>query len=101
MILISTAILRHPWLHQFFVEIWWLAAIIFVSPTDLLVWNHGVFTPQELEHQDLEEVRFMVDVNLMGTFHLIKAALPAMKQRARATKLPASISIMSSQAGQV
>lgn len=76
-------------------------AVEAAGPIDLLVCNHGVFTPQELEHQDIEEVRFMVDVNLMGTFHLIKAALPAMKQRARATKLPASISIMSSQAGQV
>ncbi|XP_010942950.2 3-dehydrosphinganine reductase TSC10A [Elaeis guineensis] len=76
-------------------------AVEAAGPIDLLVCNHGVFTPQELEHQDLEDVRFMVDVNLMGTFHLIKAALPAMKQRARATKLPASISIMSSQAGQV
>ncbi|KAJ8497350.1 hypothetical protein OPV22_007902 [Ensete ventricosum] len=43
----------------------------------------------------------MVEVNLMGTFHLIKAALPAMKQRGKETGLPASIAIMSSQAGQV
>ncbi|THU69515.1 hypothetical protein C4D60_Mb08t15210 [Musa balbisiana] len=71
------------------------------GPVDVLVCNHGVFTPQELEKQDLEEVRFMVEINLMGIFHLIKAALPAMKQRAKATGLPASIAIMSSQAGQV
>ncbi|THU44356.1 hypothetical protein C4D60_Mb02t06550 [Musa balbisiana] len=37
----------------------------------------------------------------MGTFHLIKAALPAMMQRAKESGLPASIAIMSSQAGQV
>jgi 3-dehydrosphinganine reductase len=37
----------------------------------------------------------------MGTFHLIKAALPAMKARTRETRLPGSIAIMSSQAGQV
>ncbi|KAJ6814959.1 putative 3-dehydrosphinganine reductase TSC10A [Iris pallida] len=71
------------------------------GPVDVLICNHGVFTPQELEVQELEEVRFMVEVNLMGTFHLIKAALPAMKRRAKETGLPASIAIMSSQAGQV
>ena len=63
--------------------------------------NHGVFVPQELEKQDMEEVKWMVDINLMGTFHLVKAALPAMKARTRETRLPASIAIMSSQAGQV
>ncbi|XP_009397556.2 3-dehydrosphinganine reductase TSC10A [Musa acuminata AAA Group] len=72
-----------------------------VGPVDVLVCNQGVFVPQELERQSLEEVRFMVEVNLMGTFHLIKAALPAMKQRGKETGLPASIAIMSSQAGQV
>ncbi|CAL9071194.1 unnamed protein product [Musa textilis] len=72
-----------------------------VGPVDVLVCNQGVFVPQELERQSLEEVRFMVEVNLMGTFHLIKAALPAMKQRGKETGLPASIAVMSSQAGQV
>ncbi|KAI4981349.1 hypothetical protein ZWY2020_021834 [Hordeum vulgare] len=71
------------------------------GPVDVLVCNHGVFVPQELEKQDMEEVKWMVDINLMGTFHLIKAALPAMKARTRETSLPASIAIMSSQAGQV
>ncbi|PKA52173.1 11-beta-hydroxysteroid dehydrogenase-like 2 [Apostasia shenzhenica] len=71
------------------------------GPIDVLVCNHGVFVPMELEKLDMEEAKFMVDVNLMGTFHLIKAALPAMKQKARETGLPASIAIMSSQAGQV
>ncbi|RWV82518.1 hypothetical protein GW17_00055980, partial [Ensete ventricosum] len=68
---------------------------------DVLVCNHGVFLPQDLDRQSLEEIRFTVEVNLMGTFHLIKAALPAMKQRAKESGLPASIAIMSSQAGQV
>jgi 3-dehydrosphinganine reductase len=49
----------------------------------------------------MEEIKWMVDINLMGTFHLIKAALPAMKARTRETRLPGSIAIMSSQAGQV
>lgn len=71
------------------------------GPIDVLVCNQGVFIPLELEKQELEEVKFMVDINLMGTFHLIKAALPGMKRRARETGLPASIAIMSSQAGQV
>lgn len=71
------------------------------GPVDVLVCNHGVFVAQELEKQDMEEVKWMVDINLMGTFHLIKAALPAMKARTRETRLPASIAIMSSQAGQV
>ncbi|RWV80435.1 hypothetical protein GW17_00058295, partial [Ensete ventricosum] len=76
-------------------------AVEAAGPVDVLVCNHGVFTPQELEKQDLEEVRLMVEVNLMGTFNLIKAALPPMKQRTKATGLPASIAIMSSQAGQI
>ncbi|XP_057771780.1 3-dehydrosphinganine reductase TSC10A [Salvia miltiorrhiza] len=70
------------------------------GPIDVLVCNHGVYVPQELEEQDLEEIKFMIDVNLTGTFHLIKAALPGMK-RNRAEKGPGSIAIMSSQAGQV
>ncbi|XP_042054912.1 3-dehydrosphinganine reductase TSC10A-like [Salvia splendens] len=70
------------------------------GPIDVLVCNHGVFVPQELEEQDLEEIKFMIDVNLTGTFHLIKAALPGMKKN-RAEKGPGSIAIMSSQAGQV
>uniref|UniRef100_A0A0D9VJX3 3-dehydrosphinganine reductase n=1 Tax=Leersia perrieri TaxID=77586 RepID=A0A0D9VJX3_9ORYZ len=71
------------------------------GPVDVLVCNHGVFVPQELEKQEMEEVKWMVDINLMGTFHLVKAALPAMKERTKETGLPASIAIMSSQAGQV
>ena len=71
------------------------------GPVDVLVCNHGVFVPQELERQDMEEIKWMVDINLMGTFHLIKAVLPAMKARTRETRFPGSIAIMSSQAGQV
>ncbi|XP_042064945.1 3-dehydrosphinganine reductase TSC10A-like [Salvia splendens] len=70
------------------------------GPIDVLVCNHGVYVPQELEEQDVEEIKFMIDVNLTGTFHLIKAALPGMKSN-RAEKGPGSIAIMSSQAGQV
>ncbi|KAL6535327.1 hypothetical protein OROMI_026701 [Orobanche minor] len=70
------------------------------GPIDVLVCNHGVFSAQEMEEQAVEEIRFMVDVNLIGTFHLIKAALPEMKKD-RAARGPGSIAIMSSQAGQV
>ncbi|XP_051127664.1 3-dehydrosphinganine reductase TSC10A-like [Andrographis paniculata] len=70
------------------------------GPIDVLVCNQGVFVPQELADQDLEEIKFMIDVNLTGTFHLIRAALPAMK-KSRAERGPGSIAIMSSQAGQV
>ncbi|KAL6954339.1 3-dehydrosphinganine reductase tsc10b [Sarracenia purpurea var. burkii] len=69
------------------------------GPIDVLVCNQGVFVPQELERQEMEEVKFMIDVNLMGTFHLIKSALSGMKNRKE--RGPASIAIMSSQAGQV
>ncbi|KAJ6847362.1 putative TCP-1/cpn60 chaperonin family protein [Iris pallida] len=50
-----------------------------------------------LKARDLDEVRFIVKVNLMGTFHLIKVALPTMKRRVKKTGLPASIAILSSQ----
>lgn len=69
------------------------------GPIDVLIANHGVFWATELEKQELFGVKFMVDVNLMGSFNLIKAALPAMKNRK--DRGPASIALMSSQAGQV
>lgn len=67
---------------------------------DVLVCNHGIFVPHEIESQPLDEIKFMLDVNVMGTFNLIKAALPALKKD-RSSRGPASIAIMSSQAGQV
>ncbi|XP_052189280.1 3-dehydrosphinganine reductase TSC10A [Diospyros lotus] len=75
------------------------SAVEKAGPIDVLVCNQGVFVPQELESQEMQEIKFMIDVNLIGTFHLIKAALPGMKNRAG--RGPASIAIMSSQAGQV
>ncbi|XVF16230.1 hypothetical protein REPUB_Repub10bG0013800 [Reevesia pubescens] len=69
------------------------------GPIDVLVVNQGVFVPQELEKQGLDEVRFMIDVNLMGSFNVIKAALPLMKERK--DREPTSIALISSQAGQV
>lgn len=75
-------------------------AIEDAGPIDVLVCNQGVFVPQELVDQELEEIKFMIDVNLYGTFHLLKAALPGMK-KTRSERGPGSIAIMSSQAGQV
>lgn len=69
------------------------------GPIDVLVVNQGVFVPEELEKQGLDEVKFMVDVNLIGSFNMIKAALPEMKNREG--RGPGSIALMSSQAGQV
>ncbi|KAL6193932.1 hypothetical protein ACLB2K_035016 [Fragaria x ananassa] len=75
-------------------------AVEAAGPIDVLVVNQGVFVPGELDKQGLDDVRFMVDVNLMGSFNMIKAALPAMKKD-REERGPGSIAIMSSQAGQV
>lgn len=69
------------------------------GPVDVLICNQGVFTPQEFELQSVDTMRSMVDINLMGTIHLIKAALPHMKRSRNGP--PASIAMMSSQAGQV
>ncbi|XP_077219062.1 3-dehydrosphinganine reductase TSC10A-like [Tasmannia lanceolata] len=74
-------------------------AIDEAGPIDVLICNHGVFIPQELDSQDMNDVKFIVEINLMGTFHIIKAALPLMKNRE--DRRPASIALMSSQAGQV
>ncbi|KAM0966311.1 hypothetical protein ACFX2C_022085 [Malus domestica] len=69
------------------------------GPVDVLIVNQGVFVPEELEKQGLDEVKFMVDVNLIGSFNMIKAALPEMKKGE--DRGPRSIALMSSQAGQV
>ncbi|WOL13148.1 hypothetical protein Cni_G21917 [Canna indica] len=61
---------------------------------DMLVCNHVVFKPQELEKRESEEVRLMVEVNVMDTFHLINATLLSMKQRTKATGLPAFIGLV-------
>ncbi|GAB2263525.1 hypothetical protein Droror1_Dr00027733 [Drosera rotundifolia] len=54
-------------------------AVKAAGPVYVLVCNHGVFFPQELDEQDTHEMKLTVNVNLMGTFHVIKAALPSMK----------------------
>ncbi|XP_019097625.1 PREDICTED: 3-dehydrosphinganine reductase TSC10B-like isoform X1 [Camelina sativa] len=68
------------------------------GPIDVLIVNQGVFIGKELEKQSHEEVKLMIDVNLVGSFNVIIAALPAMKA-SREGRGPASISLVSSQAG--
>lgn len=75
------------------------AALDEAEPVDLLICNHGVFVPGELENQSLDQIKFMIDINLLGTFNLVKAALPGMKGRGE--RGPGSIAIISSMAGQV
>ncbi|KAI3743506.1 hypothetical protein L1987_61216 [Smallanthus sonchifolius] len=69
------------------------------GPIDVLVCNQGVFVAQEIVNQDVKEIRGMIDVNLIGTINLVRAALPGMKNRS--DRKPVSIAFMSSQAGQV
>ncbi|KAF8093298.1 hypothetical protein N665_0385s0045 [Sinapis alba] len=69
------------------------------GPVDVLIVNQGVFTAKELEKHSVEDVKFTIDVNLVGSFNVVKAALPAMK--ARQGRGPGSIALVSSQAGQV
>ncbi|KAI4311257.1 hypothetical protein MLD38_036165 [Melastoma candidum] len=68
---------------------------------DVLIVNAGVLVPEELVKQEIEEVKMMLDVNLLGSFNLVKAALPGMKRRKDGGRAPRSIAFMSSQAGQV
>ncbi|CAA7411118.1 unnamed protein product [Spirodela intermedia] len=67
---------------------------------DVLVCNHGVFLPRELVMVDMEEVRYTIDINVVGTFNLIRHALPAMKQAAGGSP-SRSIAVISSQADQI
>ncbi|KAL5567615.1 hypothetical protein UlMin_024190 [Ulmus minor] len=60
---------------------------------NMLLVNQGVFMPQEMEKQDLHEVKFMVDVNLMGSFNIIKVALLKMKNKGN--RGPTSIALIS------
>ncbi|XP_078446396.1 3-dehydrosphinganine reductase TSC10A-like [Wolffia australiana] len=66
---------------------------------DVLVCNQGFGLARELVQMDMAEVRRMLDINVVGTFNLIRHALPPMQQTASST--PRSISIISSQAGQL
>ncbi|XP_076947567.1 3-dehydrosphinganine reductase TSC10A-like [Bidens hawaiensis] len=74
-------------------------AVESVGPIDVLVCNQGVIVAQEVENLDVKEIGRIIDVNLVGMFNLVKAALPGMKNRS--DRKPVSIAFMSSQGGQV
>lgn len=74
------------------------AAVSESGIVELLVLSHGVSVPGTFEERSLEEMDHMIDTNLRGNIHAIKAALPHIKSSKGA---PASIAIFSSQAGQV
>ncbi|KAL4310111.1 hypothetical protein GQ457_01G030430 [Hibiscus cannabinus] len=69
------------------------------GPIDVLVVNQGIFVPGAVENQASDVIKSVIDVNLTGSFNVIKAALPWMKKRKDGA--PASIALMSSQAGQI
>jgi NADP-dependent 3-hydroxy acid dehydrogenase YdfG len=63
-----------------------------------VVLSHGVAVPGTFEDTSIETMEHMLDTNLKGNIHAIKAVLPFIKSSKSA---PASIAIFSSQAGQV
>ncbi|CAA6674086.1 unnamed protein product [Spirodela intermedia] len=75
-------------------------AIAAAGTIDLLVSNLGVGIGKEFEDTTMEEIRFQVDVNIMGTLYLLKAALPRMKKASAEDGLPRSISFTTSMGGQ-
>ncbi|KAL2652216.1 hypothetical protein R1flu_020344 [Riccia fluitans] len=70
-----------------------------LGPIDVLICSHGVAAPATFEDTPLESMYDMMDTNLKGTLHCVKAVLPHMKSRTHSG--PGAISIVSSQAGQV
>ncbi|GKC41050.1 3-dehydrosphinganine reductase TSC10A-like protein, partial [Tanacetum coccineum] len=74
-------------------------AVVSMGPIDVLVCDQGVFVSQELEKHEINEVKDMIDVNLVGTFNVVKAPFLGMKNRS--DRKPVLIVFMSSQAGQV
>ncbi|KAG6549803.1 hypothetical protein Mapa_008784 [Marchantia paleacea] len=70
-----------------------------LGPMDVLICSHGVSAPARFEDTPLDSMYHMLDTNLKGNLHCIKAAIPHMKSRT--SEDPGCISIVSSQAGQV
>ncbi|MQL78971.1 hypothetical protein Taro_011385, partial [Colocasia esculenta] len=67
---------------------------------DVLVCNQGVFMARPLIEQDMAEARAQIETNLIGTLHLVKAALPSMKKAAAEDGAPRSIAFTASEAAQ-
>jgi NADP-dependent 3-hydroxy acid dehydrogenase YdfG len=74
------------------------AAVSDFGAIEVLVLSHGVSSVYTFEDQSVEDFDHIIDTNLKGNIHTIKAALPHIKASEGA---PASISMFSSQAGQV
>ncbi|GJY25310.1 3-dehydrosphinganine reductase TSC10A-like protein [Tanacetum coccineum] len=73
-------------------------AVVSMGTIDVLVCDQGVFVLQELEKHEINKVKDMIDVNLVGTFNVVKAPFLGMKNRS--DRKPVLIVFMSSQAGQ-
>ena len=52
-----------------------------VGGIDLLVPNAGIAHVARIEDLDPKKLRQVIDVNLMGTFHLLKASVPIFKRQ--------------------
>lgn len=48
---------------------------------DALINNAGLYIQEELEENDSERIRDVVEVNLLGTMYMSKAVIPVMKQQ--------------------
>jgi NAD(P)-dependent dehydrogenase (short-subunit alcohol dehydrogenase family) len=59
------------------------AAVAEAGAVDVLVNNAGVLQAGQLEHEDPDHVDEVLAVNLAGTIHLTREALPGMLQRGR------------------
>lgn len=66
------------------VEAWARQVLQEYSPPDLLINNAALMnTPAPLWENPVEEFSAVVDVNIKGVFHIIRAFVPAMVQRKR------------------
>lgn len=57
------------------------AAVAALSPVDLLVNNAGITRDRSLLKMSDDDWSLVLDVNLKGAFHLIRAVAPAMRER--------------------
>ncbi len=72
----------------------WIAEAAAAAPIDLAVANAGINRPDDAPGARPENLRALVDTNLMGTAHVVTAVLPGMIERGRG-----QIALVSSLAG--
>lgn len=65
---------------------------------EILILSHGISVPGTFEDTSFETIDNILDTNLKGNINVLKCALPLIKS---STSEPASITMFSSQAGQV